>query len=126
MSHSINTGLATMLGPHYTNAPYFSGQPNDPLTDFLHEYDMIATSHGLTDQQKVECILQYIPFSMCDLWRMLTGFSTSDWAAFQAALDCLYPDTAAATCYTRQGLMDFIDMAVCTHMHDKDDVMQYY
>jgi hypothetical protein len=126
MSRSASIGPAAMPGPRSPNAPYFSGQPNDPLADFLNEYDMIATGHGLTDQQKVDCILRYIPYSMRDLWKTLDGFSIGNWTTFQAALDRLYPDTAAATRYTRQGLMDFVDMAARSRMNDEDDVMQYY
>jgi hypothetical protein len=121
---AIIPGPATMPGPRSTNVLYFSGQPNDLIADFLHEYDMSATSHGLTDQQQVECVLRYIPFSARDLWRRLDGFSTGDWAAFQATLERLYPDTAPR--YTRQGLMDFVDMSARSRMRDEDDVTQCY
>ena len=64
-------------------APYFSARPGDILDDFLREYEELATTCTLTDQQKVETILRYIPPELRDLWKILEGYSMHDWAAFK-------------------------------------------
>jgi hypothetical protein len=70
-------------------APYFSGQPNEPLAAFLQEFDVLATSHRLTDAQKVRTILEYIPPTVRDFWKTLDGFGAGDWQTFRTAIEAL-------------------------------------
>lgn len=79
-----------MPSPRSHDMPYFSGWPNDPLADFLHEYDGLASNLSLTSTQKVETILRYIPSdlrdfwqtldSYRDFWQTLNSYNTKDWA----------------------------------------------
>jgi hypothetical protein len=126
MSSNTFTGPAAMLGPCLAKAPYFSGQQKDSLAEFLQEYDTLADGHKLSGQEKVECILWYIPLPLRNFWQSLNGFGAGDQAAFHTALERIYPDTAAATCYTRNSLMDFIDVSSRSRMCDEDDVVEYY
>ena len=45
-------------------APHFSAHPGDSLDDFIREYEELANTCTLNDQQKVETILQYIPHEL--------------------------------------------------------------
>ncbi|KAI9452662.1 hypothetical protein BJY52DRAFT_1124179 [Lactarius psammicola] len=98
-----------MLGPCSNKAPFFSGKPNDSLADFLLEYEALATTNGLTIDEKVETITHYVPFNMRKFWRTLEGYGTKNWATFKDDLEGLYLDTLAATHYTKKALQDFVD-----------------
>jgi hypothetical protein len=67
-----------MPGSHSHNASVFLGRPGDPIADFLHEYEIIATSHGLTDEQKVKCTFWYVPYTAQNFWTTLNGYNTKD------------------------------------------------
>ena len=58
----------------------------------------------------------------------LDGHDAKDWPGdtFRGSLESLYPDLDAATRYTRQVLMDFVDLSSRTRMHEEQDFMQYY
>jgi hypothetical protein len=112
--------------PRATKTPYFAGLPDEPIADFLFEYSELADGHRLTEKQQVETIIQYIPFSLKDLWRSLGGYKTGNWMVFSSELERLYPDMDAETCYTRQGLMDIVNLSARTQMHDEKDVLDYY
>ena len=60
-------------------APFFSGDIEDPIEEFLQEYDELADSHELNSRQKVETIIWYINPSQHDIWRSLKGFINRDW-----------------------------------------------
>ncbi|KAI0246804.1 hypothetical protein BJV78DRAFT_1297250, partial [Lactifluus subvellereus] len=124
-SHSV-TGPAAMPGPRSAKAPYFSGQPEDRIADFLLEYEGLATGYKLSEKEKVETILRYVPFSVRELWKTLTGYASADWNTFRTTLEELYPDTAAATRYTKHVLQDFIQLSSRYRMRDENDVLQYY
>ncbi|KAH9080608.1 hypothetical protein EDB83DRAFT_998541 [Lactarius deliciosus] len=120
-------GQATLPSPRTAEAPYFSGQRNDPIVDFLFEYDTLTTNHGLSHSQKVETIVHYIAPSVRDFWKTLDGYSTGDWATFKSTLESLYPDTSATKRYTKRALQEFVDdYAKTRRMRDEDDVMDYY
>ena len=107
-------------------APYFSARPGDILDDFLREYEELATTCTLTDQQKVETILRYIPPELRDLWKILEGYSTHDWAAFKRSLAKLYRSTSTQAKYSKQKLYDFVYYNSQTRMRSEEDVHQYY
>ena len=73
-------------------APRFSGQDDEILSEFLHEYEDLANGNGLTEKQKVETILRYIPRLLSNLWSTLPGYQTATWSSFRAKLEELYPD----------------------------------
>jgi hypothetical protein len=83
------------------DVPYFSGRPGDPLADFLHEYDGLASSLGLTDVQKAETILRYVPANIREFWQTLNG-------------------------YTRTGLQEFVKVSAWTRIQDEDDLILYH
>ena len=125
MSNSA-TGPAAMPGTRSNKAPSFSGKPEERIADFLFDYEGLATGCQLTDKEKVEAILRYVPFPVHELWKTITGYASGDWAAFRATLERLYPDTAAATRYTRNVLKDLVQLSSKYRMRDENDVLEYY
>lgn len=115
-----------MPSPRSAKAPYFSGQPDDRLADFLFEYDILASGYKLSDKEKVETILRYVPFSVRELWKTLAGYASGNWATFRATLEDLYPDIAATARYTKNVLKDFIQLSSRHRIRDENDVLQYY
>ena len=91
------TGLAAMPGPRSTDVPYFSKTTTSSFTDFMHEYQALATTNGLTDAQKVETILRYVSPDLHKFWKTVDGFTANNWATFSTALEAMYLDTSAAT-----------------------------
>jgi hypothetical protein len=85
-----DAGPATMPPPRSHRAPYFSGRVGDLIEDFLNEYEELANSCGLTDCQKVETIIRYIPLTLQDLWKSLDGYLVHDWTDFRRVLKDIY------------------------------------
>jgi len=71
MSHNASTGLAAMPAARSQRAPRFSGQDDEILSEFLREYEDLSDDDGLTQKQKVETILRYVPRSLRNLWMTL-------------------------------------------------------
>jgi len=60
-------------------APFFLGRIDDPIEDFLQEYEELADSYRLTSRQKVETVIRYVAQSQRDIWKSLEGFITRNW-----------------------------------------------
>jgi hypothetical protein len=108
------------------HAPYFSGRVHDPIEDFLSEYEELAHSCDLTDRQKVETIIRYIPLHLRDLWKSLDGYSAHDWTDFRLALEEIYGSPSAPSRHTEQKLLDFMRYSSKSCMNDEEDVLSYY
>ena len=120
------SGIAGIPGTSDPLAPFFSGQAKDSLSKFLCVYKSLANSHSLTDAQKVEHVLNYIPSTLHGFWDSIDGFATGDWTAFHAALVCLYPNTLVVARYTKEALQEFMDLSCQLQMPNKDDVLSYH
>jgi len=112
--------------PQPTKTPFFAGMSDEPIADFLSDYGELADGHRLTDRQKVETVLRYIPYSLKDLWKSLPGYATGNWMTFKRELERLYPDMDAETRYSRQGLTELVNLSARTRMRDEKDVLDYY
>ncbi|KAH8977838.1 hypothetical protein EDB86DRAFT_2775052, partial [Lactarius hatsudake] len=107
-------------------APRFSGQDDEILGEFLREYEDLADGNGLSERQKVETILRYVPRSLRNLWSTLPGYVNVHWHHFRAQLEELYPDIAGRTRCTRQGLSQFVELSARNRIRDESDVLKYY
>jgi hypothetical protein len=123
---SQRLGPAAMPPPRSNRTPHFSGQVGNPLKDFFYEYKEFADSCGLTEHQKVETVIRYIPISLQDFWKSQNGYSTGDWADLKHDLLDIYDDTPAQSHHSKQKLVDFIRWSAKLHMHDEEDVQEYY
>ena len=115
-----------MPTPRSNRAPYFSGRVGDPIEDFLDEYSELADSCGLSEQQKVEAIVRYIPLALRDLWKSWESYQRHDWAALRATLEDIYDGTSSLSRHSGQKLMEFVKNSSKTCMSDEEDVLQYY
>ncbi|KAI9436503.1 hypothetical protein BJY52DRAFT_1098741, partial [Lactarius psammicola] len=107
-------------------APRFSGQDDEILSEFLHEYEDLADGNGLSERQKVETVLRYVPRSLQNLWKTLPGYHNARWRQFRDQLEELYPDIKAQTQCTRQGLTEFVELLAENHICEEKDVLKYY
>jgi hypothetical protein len=78
-------------------APRFSGDVGEILSEFLREYKDLADGNGLTEKQKVETILCYVPHSVQKFWATLPGYTPAKWSRFRAELERFYPDVDTHT-----------------------------
>jgi hypothetical protein len=97
-------------------APYFAKRHDKSLTNFLVDYDALAIAHGLTNAQKVNTLSRYIPAKLCGLWQSLDSYTTGNWVTYQAAIEAIYPDTSAATHFTKKALRELVDSWARTPM----------
>ncbi|KAI9453046.1 hypothetical protein BJY52DRAFT_1094279, partial [Lactarius psammicola] len=107
-------------------APRFSGQDDEILAEFLREYEDLADGNGLSERLKVEMVLRYVPRSLRNLWMTLPGYRSASWHRFRTQLEELYPDIAASTRCTRQGLTEFVELSAKCRVRDEGDVLKYY
>jgi hypothetical protein len=107
-------------------APRFSDQDGEILSKFLREYEDLADRNGLTEKQKVKTILRYVSRSVKTLWLYVPGYAPANWRRFCTELERLYPDIAAQTRCTRQGLTEFLELSAESLIRDENDVMTYY
>ena len=114
-----------MPAPKSRHAPHFSGEDDDILSEFLHEYEVLADGNGLTEKQKVEEITHYVPRNLRKLWVTLPGYKAFKWRHFQRELEELHPDAEEQAC-TRQELSCFVELSAETHIWGEKDVMKYY
>lgn len=118
--------LALPLYPRSLDAPYFSGRVSEPIEDFLSEYEELANSCDLTDCQKVEVNIRYIPLSLRDFWKSLDGYSARNLTDFRLALEGIYERPSAPSRHSEQKLQDSIRHSSKLRMSDEEDVLHYY
>ena len=123
--HKSSAGIAAMPTPKSRHAPHFSGEDDDILSEFLHEYEGLADGNGLTERQKVEEITCYVPRNLRKLWVTLPGYKAFKWHRFRRELEELHPDAEEHAC-TRQELSRFVELSAETHIRNEKDVMKYY
>jgi integrase-like protein/reverse transcriptase-like protein/aspartyl protease len=109
-----------------SRAPHFSGREHEVLPEFLHEYEELADGFGLTEEQKVETILRYVPRTLQSLWKTLPGYQARDWEDFRAHLGELYPDVAANSRHTKHGLETFRELSAKYRVRSEAEVLKYY
>ena len=106
-------------------APHFSGDVDQPIEEFLDEYKELADKCGLTSQQKVETVIQYIDRSQQHIWQCLPGFRNRDWSAFCNKLCDEYVSPTPEGQFSRQKLIDFATKYAWKRMGDETDVINY-
>ena len=106
-------------------APLFSGKPRD-LKEFLTEYEALAEAHHLSDKQKSETIIRYIPYDLEDLWCDQNSYATVSWDKFKKELFALYPDNSKVQRNTKRHLRELVSESARSRMHTTDDLDQYH
>ncbi|KAH9962622.1 hypothetical protein BC827DRAFT_1129939, partial [Russula dissimulans] len=119
------TGPAAMPNRRSESAPFFSNRSDEVIEEFLSEFDLLATTYELTDRQKVEAVVRYVPHRMRDFWKSLDAYDSGNWLEFRNTLVDLYPDRVTPR-YTEQDLIELVDRSRKTRMRHEEDVVRYY
>jgi hypothetical protein len=109
-----------------SRAPHFSGGEDDLITEFLHEYEDLADGFGLTEKQKLNTILRYIPRTLQHFWMTRPSFQAGYWDDFRTDLEELYPDVTALFRHTKQALETFRELSAKSRIRDEAQVLKYY
>ena len=77
--------------PKSKYAPHFKGQDHH-VRDFVSDFEAIAASANLTNEQKCLQVGRYAKKSVKELWENLPAFTDRDWDQYKAAILALYPE----------------------------------
>jgi len=83
-------GVAGMPSPYSKDCIRWEGDPRR-LLDFLGDYEVRARECGLTDREKCEVLLRYIPDDARDLWEVLEQFKLN-YAVWRTKIEEVYPE----------------------------------
>ena len=106
-------------------APRFTGNIDQPIEDFLEEYEELADKCGLTSLQKVETVIRYVDRSQRHIWQNLPGYIARDWLDFRNKLCDEYVSPTPKGQFLRQKLINFATKYAWKCMGDKTDVINY-
>ena len=107
-------------------APFFLGDIEDPVEEFLQEYKELANNYHLTSRQKVETVIWYVASSQCDVWKSLKGYVNHNWGDLCCELCDKYVAPTKNGCYSKQKLQELADNTTCAQMRDEGNVLKYY
>ena len=71
-----------MPAPRSQQAPHFSAQDDKLISEFLHKYKDLTDGNGLTEKQKVETMIHYVPHDLHKLCKTLPGYRATKWHHF--------------------------------------------
>jgi len=95
-----------MPSPRDKTAPYFSGEVDIKIEDFLKEYEELADRYGLSEQQKVETVIRYIKTDQRHIWMTLPGFVCHNWDNLCHKLRKEYISPTAQGWFSKQKLVE--------------------
>jgi len=107
-------------------APHFSGEIDQPVEDFLEEYEELADKFGLTEQEKVETVIRYVDRTQRHVWKSLPGYLDGDWNDLRDDLCEEYVSPSPEGQFSRQKLLDFANKYARKRMNDETDVINYH
>jgi len=118
-------GISAMPSVQSRLAPRFTGNVNQPIEDFLEEYEELADKCGLTSLQKVETVIRYVDRSQRYVWQNLPGYIARDWLDFRDELCDEYVSPTLEGQFSRQKLIDFAAKYARKRMGNETDVINY-
>ena len=86
MIYASPQGVAAMPSKQSKLAPFYSGEVEHPIKDFLDQYKELADKYGLTGPQKVETVIWYVDCSQRHVWQALPGYIDCNWDDFRDEL----------------------------------------
>jgi len=119
-------GIAAMLSPCDKTAPYFSGEVDIKIEDFLKEYEELADGCGLSERQKVETIIWYVKTDQRYIWMTLPGFVRHDWDDLCHKLCKEYISPTAQGRFSKQKLVELTNRSAGLPMEEETDVINYH
>jgi len=106
-------------------APFYSGEVEHPIKDFLDQYKELADKYGLTGPQKVETVIWYVDCSQRHVWQALPGYIDCNWDDFCDELCKGYVNPTTEGQFSKQKLLDFANKYTCKRMGDETNVINY-
>jgi len=122
----VQHGVAAMPSARSKTVPYFSGEIDTPIEDFLEEYEELADSCRLTDRQKVETVIRYVNTSQRHIWKTLPSFARHDWDEFCRDLHKEYISPSTQGLYSKQKLVELTNNSARLPMEEQTDVINYH
>jgi len=118
-------GVGAMPSVRSRLAPRFTGNVDQPIEDFLEEYEELADKCSLTSQQKVEMVIRYVDRSQRHVWQNLPGYLACNWLDLRDELCDEYVSPTPEGQFSRQKLIDFAAKYARKRMGDETDVINY-
>ncbi len=115
-----------MPPPRSRHTLSFTGEGGDSLDNFLCKYEELANGHGLTEQQKVDWVIQYIDRSQRNLWKSLDSYMALDWVDLCNELQGMYLETPLERKYSKCKLSDFMNQTSKVRISEEKDVLDYF
>jgi hypothetical protein len=119
-------GVTAMPSVQSKLVPHFTSKIEDPIEDFLEEYEELAKKCALTDQEMVETVIWYVIHSEHHIWKSLPGYTDCDWDDFRAQLCKKYVSPTEEGQFSRQKLIECANKYARKCMQDESDVINYH
>ena len=119
------TAIKDMPGAGSTKAPTFTGNSSN-LLEFFKEFEHLAHSYGVSDQDKCWLVLRYVDTTTKCFWVTLPGYEAQDYDLFKEEIFKKYPGSAKGVCYTYRDLEHVVIAAAELSISTEAELLQYY
>ena len=126
MVQSSPTEPSALPPPHSHSAPYFSGELDEDIDEFLQEYEELTDKCQLTEEEKVKKVIRYVAKTHKDFWRAMDGYKTNDWEDLCEDLRASYLSATVEGRHSLHKLQDFVRDSARTRMNEEQDVISYH
>ena len=92
----------------------------------MEEYKELVDKYRLTEQEKVETVIQYVHCSQCHVWKSLPGFLDHDWNDLYNDLCKEYISPSTKGQFSKQKLLDFTNKYAQKCMNNETNVIHYH
>jgi len=122
---STPKGVSGMPSPTSGKAPSFTGVKTE-LLDFLELFEDLASSNGLTDEEKCKNIVRYVDQRTKRFWVLLPGYANRDFTDFKKNILAKYPGAEKGTHYTCRDLERLVANSADSGLSTETELMEYY
>src|SRR6267154_723938 len=122
---SASKGISGMPSPTSGKAPHFTGVKTE-LLDFLELFEDLASSNGLTDEEKCKNIVRYVNQCTKRFWVLLPGYISRDFADFKKSILAKYPGAEKGIHYTCRDLERLVANSADSGLSTETELMEYY
>ena len=119
------TAIKDMPGTGSTKAPTLTGSSSN-LLEFFKEFERLARSCGVSDQDKCWLVLRYVDTTTKRFWVTLPGYEAQDYDLFKEEIFKKYPGSVKGVRYTYQDLERVVIAAAELSISTEAELLQYY
>jgi len=120
-----NGAIKDMPGAGSTKAPAFTGNSSD-LLEFFEEFERLAHSCGISNQDKCWLVLRYVDTTTKRFWVTLPGYEAQDYNQFKEEIFKKYPGSEKGVRYTYRDLERVVIAAAELSISTEAELLQYY